>query len=100
VSGGALKGRSIGKGIIKNKGFKQTIEHAMKTSAKKGNTYGSANKGNTPHNKGVKWSEEVLAKMRKPKIKATCPHCGMVGGANNMHRYHFDNCKRNQGNNQ
>ena len=25
--------------------------------------------------------------------KATCPHCGKTGGATNMKRYHFDNCK-------
>jgi hypothetical protein len=23
----------------------------------------------------------------------TCPHCGKEGGASNMRRYHFDNCK-------
>ena len=26
--------------------------------------------------------------------KTTCPHCGKEGGASNMTRYHFDNCKK------
>ena len=29
-----------------------------------------------------------------PKPKVECPHCGLVGGINNMKRYHFDNCKK------
>ena len=27
------------------------------------------------------------------KIQVTCPHCDKTGGAVNMRRYHFDNCK-------
>ena len=27
------------------------------------------------------------------KIQVQCPHCGKTGGAINMKRYHFDNCK-------
>jgi hypothetical protein len=27
------------------------------------------------------------------KVQITCPHCGKTGGAVNMKRYHFDNCK-------
>jgi group I intron endonuclease len=38
-------------------------------------------------------SEETKAKLRKPKPKTTCPHCGLTGGANAMKRYHFANCK-------
>ena len=42
-------------------------------------------------------SEEHKAKrsasMRKPKSKCICPHCGQLGGSNNMKRWHFDNCK-------
>ncbi len=46
--------------------------------------------------KGKLKSEETKEKMRKPKgpqelIK--CPHCEKEGGASNMKRYHFDNCK-------
>jgi len=38
---------------------------------------------------------ESVSKALKgvPKKKATCPHCDKVGGAGNMKRYHFDNCK-------
>jgi hypothetical protein len=28
------------------------------------------------------------------KIQVTCPHCNRTGGATNMKRYHFDNCKK------
>jgi hypothetical protein len=27
------------------------------------------------------------------KSKIECPHCGKIGGSNNMYRYHFDKCK-------
>lgn len=40
---------------------------------------------------GVKKSTTI--NMRKPRSKVECPHCGKVGGANTMHRWHFDNCK-------
>lgn len=39
-------------------------------------------------------SEETKMKMRKPKSKAICPHCGLLGGTNNIYRWHFDNCKK------
>lgn len=29
----------------------------------------------------------------RPKPQITCPHCGKVGGAPQMHQWHFDNCK-------
>jgi hypothetical protein len=74
---------------------------------------GKNNKGKIPWNKGVtgviKYSEETKQKMsesakkpkseetklrmRKPKIKSTCPHCGKTGGHGGMVRYHYDNCK-------
>lgn len=28
------------------------------------------------------------------KVQVTCPHCEKTGGATNMKRYHFDNCKK------
>ena len=31
--------------------------------------------------------------MKKPKKRIECPECGKVGGANNMKRWHFTNCK-------
>lgn len=41
--------------------------------------------------KGVKKSD--TSKMRKPKAKMTCHHCGKVGSIGNIHRWHLDNCK-------
>lgn len=32
------------------------------------------------------------ANLGRPKAKLTCPHCGKVGGAGNMQRWHFANC--------
>lgn len=37
--------------------------------------------------------EKKCKSMRKPKSKIECPHCGKIGGSNNMKRWHFDNCK-------
>jgi len=40
------------------------------------------------------FSERLSAsKTGVPRMKMTCPHCGKVGGAGNMNRWHFDNCK-------
>ena len=56
-------------------------------------------------NKGVAASEDAkrnmsAAKVGKPNPSVsalkTCPHCGKVGGASAMTRYHFDNCKRKE----
>lgn len=38
----------------------------------------------------------AFSPARQPGVKkptATCPHCGKIGGAPVMKRYHFDNCK-------
>lgn len=60
-------------------------------------------KGKPAHNKGKTGinsplfnrpkSVETKTRMSKPKEKATCPHCGLVGGVNQLKRWHFDNCK-------
>jgi len=42
---------------------------------------------------GKKHTEKSKQKMRKPKEKVTCPHCGMVGGISQMKRWHYNNCK-------
>ncbi len=34
---------------------------------------------------------KLREKSKQPKVD--CPHCGKVGGAHSMKRYHFDNCK-------
>jgi len=47
---------------------------------------------------GKKHSEDTKNKIRSKKKgikyeKVTCPHCGRIGGSNNMIRFHFDKCK-------
>ncbi len=44
-------------------------------------------KGRDAHNKGI---TGVISFTQQTK---TCPHCGKVGGASMMTRWHFDNCK-------
>lgn len=49
-------------------------------------------------NIGKTLSEETKNKIskankNKTKPKATCPHCGKVGGLSQMIQWHFDNCK-------
>jgi hypothetical protein len=46
--------------------------------------------------KGIKHTEDALTKMRQPKKIITCPICNKKGGAGNMKRFHFDNCKQNK----
>lgn len=43
--------------------------------------------------RGLKRSEDVRNKMRGPKPKLLCPHCGKIGGVPGMKRYHFEKCK-------
>lgn len=54
--------------------------------------------------KGKKVSKETKKKMsdakkgiapKTSKIKVKCPHCEKEGQKTVMHRWHFDNCKRN-----
>ena len=56
------------------------------------------NGGNGP----VFHSEETKNKIRetlksKPRPNKICPHCNKEGGAISMGRWHFDNCKENNG---
>ena len=44
--------------------------------------------------RGKPLKEEHKEKMRKPKEKGICPHCSLVGGVNQLKRWHFDNCKK------
>jgi hypothetical protein len=63
----------------------------------------AARNGKPAHNKGQTGinsplfnkpkSEQHKQKLRKPKEKVTCPHCGLVGGVNQLKRWHFDNCR-------
>lgn len=55
------------------------------------------NKGKTgeaSHMFGRKPSEETRAKMRGPKPRTVCPHCGLEGAVNQLKRWHFENCKK------
>ena len=82
---------------ISNKGKIRTEETKDKISI--------ANKGKPAWNKGLKgeyggWilSEEIRKKLSEDRIGRKqrilmCPHCYKAGGAANMKRYHFDNCK-------
>ena len=36
---------------------------------------------------------ERLKEVAKNRPRLTCPHCGLVGSAPNMKRFHFDKCK-------
>lgn len=56
-------------------------------SAKLGNSL----KGRTRSSEACIKHSETVKGIPKPKI--TCPHCGLIGGAPQMKRYHFDNCK-------
>ena len=55
-------------------------------------------KGRTGTFLGKSPSEETKKQISKtasgvPKPKLTCPYCYMIGGAPQMKRYHFENCK-------
>lgn len=42
------------------------------------------------------FTEEHKHNLRKPKglqENLTCSHCGKIGGASGMTRWHFDKCK-------
>jgi hypothetical protein len=49
--------------------------------------------GELSHRYGVPLSDETKLKLRKPKEKVTCPHCGLTGGISQMKRWHYENCK-------
>ncbi len=44
------------------------------------------------------YKQKWIDSLKVPKIRIECPHCNLIGGANNMYRYHFDKCKQ-KGNN-
>lgn len=55
-------------------------------------------KGRTSTFLGKTHSDETKRQISRttsgvPKPKLTCPYCQMTGGAPQMKRYHFDNCK-------
>lgn len=83
------------KGNNHNKGKKFSVESRAKCSASK---VGNKNRLGVKHSDEIKKliSERTSAALKGvPKKTTTCPHCGKTGGAGNMMRYHFDNCKVN-----
>ena len=44
--------------------------------------------------RGKPLSESHRKSLCKPKQKGQCPHCGIIGGINQLKRWHFDNCKQ------
>lgn len=43
---------------------------------------------------GKKRPEHSAKLLGRSRSTIECPHCGKVGGINNMSRWHFDNCKQ------
>lgn len=81
-------------------GFTLSESHKRKIGkANKGNVFSEEHRNKLAKAKlGVRHSEEHKRKIGdaqrglKRPLKE-CPHCFKVGGAGNMKRYHFDNCK-------
>lgn len=88
------------KKLIRNARALQIVTEEHKENIRKGmlgkNT-GPANGmfGKVSPMRGKTRSEEIRAKLRKPKRRVICPHCGKEGGMNAMNRYHFENCRHN-----
>lgn len=73
-----------------NTGIKRTEETKQKMRVPKPAGFGELiRKART----GTKRSAATIAKLKKPKKTIQCPQCGKIGGAANMKRYHFENCK-------
>lgn len=45
-----------------------------------------------------KTKDKMAASKQGPQRKSICPHCGKEGGASMMTRYHFNKCKKKEGN--
>lgn len=65
----------------------QTEEHISKRI--KPLTQDHISKLNSPES--IRKRSQKLIGVKQPKV--SCTHCGKVGGAYNMKRFHFDNCK-------
>jgi hypothetical protein len=77
------------------KGIPRSAETRQKMSdAKKGKPAWNKGKPGKPNQKkGILTGPRGKQQNPAPEIK--CPHCGLVGGASGMIRWHFDNCKKN-----
>ena len=99
------------KGIIPSDETRKKLSDAAKNrNEETRKKIGEANKGKIPSeetrkkiseaNKGKIPSEETKKKMSeankgksKKQKNIECPHCFKIGSANNMKRWHFNNCK-------
>jgi len=84
-----------------NLGKKMSDEQKKKISESlKGNELSEQTKTKISKSlKGRELSEEHKKNLSKNALSRptlTCPHCGKSGSANNMKRYHFDNCKKSR----
>ena len=105
--------KDLNTGLLRNKtdggegvsGLKQTKNHIEKRVV--------SLRGKPAWNSGVTYTESQRVKLcghtlterqklniangklgkPHPISKITCPHCGKIGGKNNMFRYHFEKCK-------
>ena len=94
------------KGILTGPNGKKGIPSGRKgePSEKKGKLAGKQRNpsGLAPWNKGISTGphsaesnqqrSDTLTGTTQPKVE--CPHCGKIGGAGPMKRWHFDNCKK------
>lgn len=96
--GNAHKGKSISEkqreymsklktGTVVNKEIKDKISKTLKAQ------YATGERKPIKGMLGKKLSDTAKQKMRKPKKRGCCPHCGKEGAINLLKRYHFDNCK-------
>lgn len=46
-----------------------------------------------PMTEAITRAKQSKALAGKPYARVVCPHCQKEGGANIMHRWHFENCK-------
>lgn len=91
---------TIAKRVAKQKGSKHSPSTKIKMSlASKGKPKSASHKismsaGQQKRGKvGPIGCQNMSIAGQKPKKIATCPHCGIVGGQNQLTRYHFNNCK-------
>jgi len=77
------------------------VEHALHFSIENNIVKSNSHKGKTPWNKGKICNPQTEESKNKTSMAkkgilqpiVTCPRCNKTGGASNMKRYHFDNCK-------
>ena len=93
---------TIAKRVAKLTGQKRTTEQRMNAIAAHTGKHsalrakGFKKKPHTAEHK-ANTSAALLGKKKSPQVTLMCPCCNKVGGASNMKRYHFANCKTTAG---